>query len=98
AEAVDAAEQRGGTAVAVGWDGAVRGVLVVADAVKPTSAQAISQFKALGLTPVMVTGDNAAAARTVADQVGIDEVIAEVMPEEKVAAVRRLQEQGRVVA
>ncbi|MBF6263991.1 copper-translocating P-type ATPase [Nocardia farcinica] len=98
AEAVDAAAQRGGTAVAVGWDGAVRGVLVVADAVKPTSAQAISQFKALGLTPVMVTGDNAAAARTVADQVGIDEVIAEVMPEEKVAAVRRLQEQGRVVA
>ncbi|VFA93497.1 Copper-exporting P-type ATPase A [Nocardia farcinica] len=98
AEAVDAAEQRGGTAVAVGWDGAVRGVLVVADAVKPTSTQAISQFKALGLTPVMVTGDNAAAARTVADQVGIDEVIAEVMPEEKVAAVRRLQEQGRVVA
>ncbi|WP_280487023.1 heavy metal translocating P-type ATPase [Nocardia farcinica] len=98
AEAVDAAEQRGGTAVAVGWHGAVRGVLVVADAVKPTSAQAISQFKALGLTPVMVTGDNAAAARTVADQVGIDEVIAEVMPEEKVAAVRRLQEQGRVVA
>jgi Cu+-exporting ATPase len=96
--AVDDAEQAGGTAVAVAWDGAPRGVLVVADAVKPTSAAAITQLRALGLTPVLLTGDNARAARTVAAQVGIDEVIAEVLPQEKVDVVKRLQAEGRVVA
>ncbi|MBJ7452916.1 MAG: HAD-IC family P-type ATPase, partial [Blastococcus sp.] len=96
--AVDDAEQAGSTAVGVAWDGAARGVLVVADAVKPTSAAAIAQLRALGLTPVLLTGDNARAARTVAAQVGIDEVIAEVLPQEKVDAVKRLQAEGRVVA
>ncbi|MGW0172811.1 heavy metal translocating P-type ATPase [Rhodococcus sp. NPDC003322] len=96
--ALHTAQSAGRTAVAVGWDGRARGVLVVADAVKPTSAEAISQLKALGLTPIMLTGDNAAAARAVADQVGIDEVIAEVLPQDKVEAVKRLQAEGKVVA
>ncbi|MDV8022671.1 heavy metal translocating P-type ATPase [Rhodococcus sp. IEGM 1330] len=96
--AVRAAESEGKTAVAVGWDGRARGVLVVADAVKATSAEAIEQLRGLGLTPIMLTGDNAAAARAIADQVGIDEVIAEVLPAEKVDVVKRLQEQGKVVA
>ena len=87
-----------GPPVAVGWDGKARGVLVVADAVKPTSAEAVSELRALGLTPIMLTGDNEAAARMVAAQVGIDEVIAEVLPSEKVDAVKRLQDQGKVVA
>ena len=94
----DAAEAAGRTAVFVGWDGAVRGVLVVADAVKPTSAEAIAGMKALGLRPVLLTGDNERAARAVAAEVGIDEVIAEVLPADKVEAVRSLQVQGRVVA
>ncbi len=96
------AEQQGRTAVAVGWDGHARGVLVVSDVVKPTSAEAIAQFTELGLTPVLLTGDNEAVARSVAAEVGIpagpDSVIAEVLPEDKVAVVRRLQEQGKVVA
>ncbi|MFE7798450.1 heavy metal translocating P-type ATPase [Nocardia sp. NPDC057440] len=92
------AESQGRTAVAVGWDGKARGVLVVADAVKPTSAEAITQLKALGLTPIMLTGDNAAAARAIADQVGIDEVIAEVLPKDKADTVTRLQAEGKVVA
>ncbi|WP_372729849.1 heavy metal translocating P-type ATPase [Nocardioides sp.] len=96
------AEEHGRTAVAVGWDGRARGVLVVSDVVKDTSAEAISRFTELGLTPVLLTGDNEAVARSVAAQVGIpsgpDSVIAEVLPEDKVAVVRRLQEQGRVVA
>ncbi|MGV9611775.1 heavy metal translocating P-type ATPase [Nocardia xishanensis] len=96
--AMHAAESEGKTAVAVGWDGKARGVLVVADAVKPTSAEAISQLKALGLTPIMLTGDNKAAAKAIADQVGIDEVIAEVLPQDKVATVERLQSEGKVVA
>ncbi|MGV9819065.1 heavy metal translocating P-type ATPase [Nocardia xishanensis] len=96
--AMHAAESEGKTAVAVGWDGKARGVLVVADAVKSTSAEAISQLKALGLTPIMLTGDNKAAARAIADQVGIDEVIAEVLPQDKVATVERLQAEGKVVA
>ncbi|MEV0334748.1 heavy metal translocating P-type ATPase [Nocardia sp. NPDC050717] len=92
------AESAGKTAVAVGWDGKARGVLVVADAVKPTSAQAIAQFRELGLTPILLTGDNARAARTIGDEVGIDEVIAEVLPQDKVATVKRLQAEGKVVA
>jgi Cu+-exporting ATPase len=94
----DAAEAAGRTAVFVGWDGAVRGVLVVADTVKDTSAEAIAGLRALGLRPVLLTGDNERAARAIAAEVGIDEVIAEVMPADKVAAVRNLQQQGRVVA
>ncbi|WP_336031560.1 heavy metal translocating P-type ATPase [Geodermatophilus sp. FMUSA9-8] len=97
-QAKAAAEADGRTAVAVGWDGAARGVLVVADAVKDTSAEAIGQLRDLGLTPVLLTGDNETVARSVAAQVGIDEVIAEVLPQEKVAVVKRLQDQGKVVA
>ncbi|WP_063005967.1 heavy metal translocating P-type ATPase [Nocardia salmonicida] len=92
------AESAGRTAVAIGWDGKARGVLVVADAVKPTSAQAIAQFRELGLTPILLTGDNARAARTIGDEVGIDEVIAEVLPQDKVNTVKRLQAEGKVVA
>ena len=95
AAATDAAEAEGRTAVAVGWDGAARGVLVVSDTVKPTSAQAVTELKALGLRPVLLTGDNERAARAVAAEVGIDEVIAEVLPADKVAVVRRLQDEGR---
>ncbi|MGY0502540.1 heavy metal translocating P-type ATPase [Nocardia sp. FBN12] len=92
------AESAGKTGVAIGWDGKARGVLVVADAVKPTSAQAIAQFRELGLTPILLTGDNARAARTIGDEVGIDEVIAEVLPQDKVETVKRLQAEGKVVA
>jgi Cu+-exporting ATPase len=88
----------GSTAVAAGWDGRVRVVLVVADTVRPEAREALGELRRLGLEPVLLTGDNAATARTVAAQVGIDEVVAEVLPEEKVAAVRRLQDEGRVVA
>ncbi len=98
AAAKAAAEAQGATVVAVGWDGAARGILVVSDTVKPTSAEAIRELRALGLTPVLLTGDNEAAARQIAAEVGIDEVIAEVMPQDKVAVVTRLQAQGRVVA
>ncbi|MFT4215316.1 MAG: heavy metal translocating P-type ATPase [Microbacterium sp.] len=92
------AEGEGKTVVAVGWDGAARGVLVIADTVKPTSAEAIRELRALGLTPVLLTGDNAAVARQIAAEVGIDEVIAEVLPEDKVEVVKRLQGEGKVVA
>ncbi|GAA1689828.1 heavy metal translocating P-type ATPase [Glycomyces endophyticus] len=98
AEAKADAEAEGKTAVAVAWDGEARGVLVVADTVKPTSLEAVAQFKALGLTPVLLTGDNQAVAERIGAEVGIDEVIAEVLPADKVAAVARLQEQGKVVA
>jgi P-type Cu+ transporter len=98
AEAKADAEQGGRTVVPVGWDGVVRGLLLVADTVKPTSATAVAELRALGLHPVLLTGDNAAAARAVAGEVGIDDVIAEVLPDGKVDAVRQLQDEGRVVA
>jgi len=98
AAAREAAEAQGRTAIAAGWDGAARAILVVADTVKPTSAEAIASLKALGLRPVLLTGDNATTARAVADEVGIDEVIAEVLPAEKADAIVRLQAEGRVVA
>jgi Cu+-exporting ATPase len=92
------AEARGQTAIAVGWDGEVRGLVVVADTVKPSSHPAISQLRGLGLRPVLLTGDNEATARAVAAEVGIDEVIAEVMPADKAATVERLQSEGLTVA
>jgi len=82
----------------VGWDGVARGVVAVADAVKPTSAEAVRGLRTLGLTPVLLTGDNRTVAEAVARAVGIGEVVAEVLPEDKVDAVRRLQREGRVVA
>jgi Cu+-exporting ATPase len=93
-----AAEARGATAVVVAWDGRPRAVLTVADTVKPTSAAAVAELRALGLRPLLLTGDNAATARAVGREVGIDEVIAEVAPADKAGVVRRLQAEGRVVA
>jgi len=95
-----AAEAEGRTVVAVGWDGLARAVLVVSDVVKPTSGRAVAALRDLGLRPVLLTGDNAAAATTVAAEVGIDaaDVVAEVLPQDKVDVVRRLQAEGRVVA
>ncbi|SLM99478.1 Lead, cadmium, zinc and mercury transporting ATPase; Copper-translocating P-type ATPase [Corynebacterium xerosis] len=92
------AEGQGRTVVTVGWDGAARGILVVADAVRPTSAEAVAQMVELGLTPVLLTGDNETVARQIAAEVGIDEVIAEVLPAQKVDVVTRLQGEGRIVA
>ncbi len=92
------AEAAGQTAVYAGWDGQVRGLLAVADTIKPTSAAAIARLRGLGLSPVLLTGDNVRAARTVAAAVGIDEVIAGVLPAGKVEAIKRLQAGGRVVA
>ncbi len=93
-----AAEVSGKTAVTVGWEGQARGVLVVADQIKPTSAQAITQFAELGLTPVLLTGDNQTVAEEIAAEVGIDQVMAEVLPKDKVDVVARLQGEGKVVA
>jgi Cu+-exporting ATPase len=98
AAALGDAQAAGLTAVAVGWDGRARGLLLVSDRVKPTAAEAVAELRRLGLHPVLLTGDNAAAAAAVAGQLGIDEVIAEVLPAEKVAEIIRLREQGRVVA
>jgi Cu+-exporting ATPase len=94
------ARDTGATAVAVGWDGRVRGVLVVADAVKPTSAEAVVRFRELGLAPVLLTGDHEAVARAVAAEVGIgpEAVISDVLPADKVDVVKRLQAEGKVVA
>jgi P-type Cu+ transporter len=92
------AEAAGQTAVAVAWDGEARALLAVADTVKPSSASAVAALRGLGLRPVLLTGDNATTARAVAAAVGIDEVIAEVLPAEKADVVRRLQGEGRVVA
>ena len=96
--AKQAAEDLGRTAVVAGWDGAARAVVVVADTVKPTSADAVARLRGLGLTPVLLTGDNQRAARSVAGQVGIETVVAEVLPADKVEVVRRLQGEGKVVA
>ncbi|MFF4945813.1 heavy metal translocating P-type ATPase [Streptomyces rubiginosohelvolus] len=98
AEAKQAAEAAGRTAIAVAWDGEARAVLEVADAVKDTSAEAVRRLRALGLTPILLTGDNRAVAESVAAEVGIDEVYAEVMPQDKVDVVKRLQNEGRSVA
>nr|WP_068493167.1 heavy metal translocating P-type ATPase [Pseudoclavibacter helvolus] len=92
------AESLGQTTVIVAWDGAARGVLAVADTIKPTSAQAIAELRSLGLRPVLLTGDNTTVAEQVAEAVGISEVIAEVLPQEKVDVIRRLQDEGHVVA
>ena len=96
--AKEAAEALGRTAILAGWDGQLRAVLIVADTVKPTSAEAIVRLRGLGLNPVLLTGDNERVARAVADTVGITDVIAEVLPADKVEVIKRLQRDGRVVA
>ncbi|WP_431221267.1 heavy metal translocating P-type ATPase [Leifsonia xyli] len=96
--AKDAAEAAGRTVVSVAWDGQARGLLVVADAIKPTSREAVAAFRQLGLTPILLTGDNATVAREVADTVGIETVIADVLPQDKAETIRRLQAEGRTVA
>jgi P-type Cu+ transporter len=96
--ALEHAQEKGQTAIAASWDGSTRAVLVVADTVKPSSAAAVVELKRLGLRPVLLTGDNAHTAKAVAAEVGIEEVIAEVLPADKAAVVRRLQEEGRAVA
>ena len=98
AAACDAAEAAGRTAVAAGWDGEARAVFVVSDQLKPTSREAVERLRALGLRPILLTGDNERSARAVAAEVGVDEVVAEVLPGDKADVVRRLQEEGRVVA
>ena len=97
-KAREEAERRGQTAVAAGSDGRALALFAVADTVKPSSAEAVARLNHLGLRPVLLTGDNAATARAVAEQVGIGEVVAEVLPAGKADVVRRLQEEGRVVA
>jgi P-type Cu+ transporter len=92
------AEAKGQTAVAAGWDGQAQGLFVVADTLKPSSAEAIAQLKALGLRPVLLTGDNHSTAEAVAAELGIEEVLSEVLPADKADVVRKLQEDGRVVA
>jgi P-type Cu+ transporter len=95
---VAGAQSEGKTAIAAAWDGTARAVFVVADAVKPTSAAAIAELKRLGLRPVLLTGDNELVARAVATAVGIDDVVADVLPDGKAAIVARLQDEGAVVA
>jgi Cu+-exporting ATPase len=94
----DDAESAGRTPIYVGWDGQARAVLVVSDTIKSTSTEAITGLRRLGLRPVLLTGDNQRSAHAVAAQVGIDEVIAEVLPADKVDVIKRLQAEGRVVA
>ncbi len=96
--ALDEAGDAGATAVLVAIEQAVVGVLVVADQVKETSAAAVAALRSLGAMPVLLTGDDARVAATVAAAVGIDEVVADVLPAEKLAVVRRYQEQGLRVA
>lgn len=92
------AEAQGQTAICAAVDGQARAVFVVADRIKPNSAEAIAELKALGLRPVLLTGDNETTANAVAAELAIHEVIAEVLPSDKVAVVKRLQDEGRVVA
>ncbi|MFY9489026.1 MAG: heavy metal translocating P-type ATPase [Solirubrobacterales bacterium] len=96
--AIDAAHQHGQTAVAVAWDGQARAVIAVSDTIKPSSREAVDQLRSLGLRPVLLTGDNSAAANAVAAEVGIDTVIAEVLPGEKADVIKKLQSEGAVVA
>src|SRR5690606_31281551 len=91
-------EREGKTAVFAAWEGRVRSVIAVADTVKPTSAEAIREFRNLGLEPILLTGDNATVAEQIAAEVGIEQVTAEVLPGDKVAAITALQSEGRVVA
>ncbi len=98
ADAKNRLQQQGKTVMAVGWDGQARGLIAVADTVKETSAEAIGQLRNLGLTPVLLTGDNETVARQIASEVNIDEVIAQVLPEEKARVISDLQGQGKVVA
>ncbi len=98
AEAKARAEGEGMTVVAAGWDGAARGIIMVSDAVKPTSERAIGELRDLGLTPILLTGDNTAVAERIADEVGISRVVAEVLPGQKVDVVRELQSAGGTVA
>ena len=97
-QTIEAAELTGATVVAAAWDGRLRGTITVADTVKPTSVEAIARFRALGLRPILLTGDNAGAAATVAKQVGIEEVHAGVSPQDKLELIRSLHASGRVVA
>ena len=98
AAAVEAGRAAGRTVVVAGWDGAPRAAFAVADRVKETSAEAVTRLRELGLRPVLLTGDSAVTARAVAAEVGIDEVLADVLPADKADVVRRLQGEGRVVA
>ena len=98
AAAIASAESRGSTVIAVAWDGRLRGTIAVSDTLKPTSAEAIARLRALGLRPVLLTGDNAGAAAVVASAVLIDDVYAGVTPQGKLDLVMRLQSEGRVVA
>ena len=97
-DALAAAQDAGRTAVLVGWDGHARGMVAVADAVRPSSAEAVARFRDLGLRPVLLTGDHERVARAVAAEVGIEEVVAGVLPQDKVVRVRALQDEGCVVA
>jgi Cu+-exporting ATPase len=96
--AVARAQAHGATPIAVAWDGQARGVIVVTDAIRPTSVEAVSQLRALGLEPVLLTGDHDTVAREVAAQVGIDTVVSRVLPTQKVAEIEALQARGKVVA
>ncbi|CAN5611298.1 heavy metal translocating P-type ATPase [soil metagenome] len=98
ATAHEAAEEQGRTSVAFGWEGSVRALAVVSDRVRPSSASAIAELRDLGLTPILLTGDNPSVAQAVAAEVGIDRVVSGVLPHEKVAEVQRLQAEGRTVA
>ncbi|HYP24249.1 MAG TPA: heavy metal translocating P-type ATPase, partial [Actinomycetota bacterium] len=91
-------EDAGKTAVFAGWEGEARGVLAVSDTVKDGAAAAVRSLQAIGLRVVMVTGDNARTAAAVAGELGLDGVLAEVLPQDKVAEVARLQDAGEVVA
>jgi Cu+-exporting ATPase len=96
--ALEEGAARGETAVAAGWDGEVRAVIAVADTIKPSSAEAVARLRELGLRPILLTGDNRRTAEAVAAEVGVEEIIAEVLPDEKASVIERLQAEGRTVA